>query len=91
MIAATNWTWGEVDELTWPQLNTLLEYWNEYPPIRTLLHGIASGLAGRRVGVEPKARVEMQTPAVERQIRSKDDIPELMGIMRAAGLDFGVL
>jgi hypothetical protein len=69
-----------VDALTWYQLNSLIEYWNERPPIQSLLQGIAMALGARLPSKQEQPEVPKITSA-----------EELIGIMRGSGLNFGVI
>jgi len=54
------------------------------------VHGIASGMAGKRIGSTPKSKQTTTFKTEDGKIKSVDDIPSLMGILQGAGLKFGV-
>jgi hypothetical protein len=68
--------------LTWQQLISLLDYWNEYPPVHILLQGIAAGL-GARFG-----NTKVQAPELPNKVQSAE---ELVGVLQGSGLPFGVI
>ena len=37
MVTATGWTFEQVDEMTLTQLNDLLEYWTDSPPLHVMV------------------------------------------------------
>jgi hypothetical protein len=81
VISATNWTWHTVDELTWPELMALLDYWQDFPPVHIMVQGIASGISGQRLGrVSPKSQ--------PKHIRNAE---ELIGIFAGSGIPGGVI
>ena len=47
IVAATGWSWDQVDALTILRYRALLRYWREYPPAHLLLRAL--------VGFKPKA------------------------------------
>ncbi len=65
-----------MDKLTWPQLMALYEYWTEHPPTHILVHGVASGMSGRRIG---KKRERGAKPTQSPQHIT--DAGQLMGIL----------
>ncbi len=85
---ATGWTWGQVDDLEWPHLLALYRYWKQNPPMHILIKGIASGLAGERIGdATPPKNSATPTPSSTRVQTAE----ELIGIMRGAGINVGVV
>lgn len=62
-----------------------MSYWKEHPPVHILMQGIAHGLSGIRVG-DP-----MMVPAIEPQTQHVTSALELMGIVRGAGIEMGIV
>lgn len=40
IIAATGWSWNQVDALTIPRCRVLMRYWRDYPPAHLLLRAL---------------------------------------------------
>jgi hypothetical protein len=47
IIAATGWSWDQVDALTIPRYRALQRYWRDYPPAHLLLRAL--------IGIKPRA------------------------------------
>lgn len=69
--------------LTWSKLNSLLDYWNERPPMHIILQGIAMSLGASF----PSSAKKVEEPSSS-HITSAE---ELIGILQHSGLNFGVI
>jgi len=78
------WTWDTIDKLFWPQLMSLLRYWQAHPPLHILVQGIASGMAGKPVG-----RIDDDAPKEPKQ--HVESAEELLSILQSSGIPVGVI
>ncbi len=55
IIAATGWTWDQVDALTIPRYRALHRYWQDFPPAHLLLRTLVGFRGTRKTDTSPMA------------------------------------
>ncbi|MGH6980091.1 MAG: hypothetical protein ACREFC_02690 [Stellaceae bacterium] len=53
IVAATGWSWDQVDAMTIPRYRALKRYWEEYPPAHLLLRALAGYQRRRPAAAAP--------------------------------------
>jgi hypothetical protein len=82
VITVTGWRWSDIDEMTLPQVQALLDYWVDNPP----LHIIAKHFAG----YERKSVADDEAKALEaEQYVNRVSSSEFDEILKAHGLAAG--
>lgn len=81
MITVTGWRWSDIDEMTLPQVQALLDYWAESPPIHILLKHF--------MGFERKQPDEAAQQIEAEQYLNRVTSTEFDEILKAHGLTAG--
>ncbi|MCL2658775.1 MAG: hypothetical protein FWD62_15470 [Betaproteobacteria bacterium] len=78
VITVTGWRWSDLDAMTLPQVQALLNYWRESPPIHVLLKHF--------MGVKNEPRDEAEEALEAEQYLNRIKADEFDAVLKSHGL-----